>query len=731
MLQSTLGQNKAYIVSQKANQIAHELVTSRQNVSMDRRRAGVDFVVEVAKQCSLNSQTYRDIQILSEATSCDREFAKKVLDALHSGNISSLYSRSMRFNAIKATHWPGEISKYVLGDERNSRAVPGEEQVSVRYGLRLPKYILLRSRKDIALSFKEKFPDCPYKVSTIMREFPQNAVTPTTRDLQRNACPVHANMRRMVKALNKALPKSVQSLPTSCREIVCLTMCKRDNIDPLKPLTWNSSCVKGECKTCPQKLPLTVPKTLQSVQVSYSQWSTKMKVVKKEKKGKVVSAEKRVFSLYPESSSMSDTIGALEEMCKSVKLHIFTAHMQWHAHDQMRLNLELDSIISIEDYQMNMEVIYSENPTSLSYASNKMTIAMYPICVEFKNQDGSISKGAITFLSDDKDHSNQQVQKFEERMFHIVRDKLQRPISNWARFTDGCGAQFKSGFTAADLFNALDILNLKSASFNFFESHEGKSISDSIGSIVKCAFVRGMMQNQEGVQNIDDILNLINTHVSSSTKKFEFFIVEKFLRFQKRTANSREYCSIPGIMTFHSLKLHSGKIYLRDFTCTDCSFDQLCEECKVLKCVDKSKVQKPNEINFIEFEADVESDSESETPCDDHDDEGQTDASDDSEEEEAEDYRPGDVVWAKHGRVWYPAQICNLGDIPSALQKRFSNTNAKLLVKWFGENNFSAVATTQIDFLGENLVDAARASRSKYIMEQYNIALGLKLAHNV
>ena len=132
---------------------------------------------------------------------------------------------------------------------------------------------------------------------------------------------------------------------------------------------------------------------------------------------------------------------------------------------------------------------------------------MYPICVEFKNEDESISKGAITFLSDDKDHSNQQVQKFEERMFHIVRDKLQRPISNWARFRDGCGAQFKSGFTAADLFNALDIQNLKSASFNFFEPHEGKSISDSIGSIVKCAFVRGMMQNQEGVQNIDDILN--------------------------------------------------------------------------------------------------------------------------------------------------------------------------------------------------------------------------------
>ena len=63
---------------------------------------------------------------------------------------------------------------------------------------------------------------------------------------------------------------------------------------------------------------------LKSVQVSYSQWSTKMNVVNKEKKGKSVSTEKWVFRLYQESSSISDTIGALEEMCKSIILHIFT-----------------------------------------------------------------------------------------------------------------------------------------------------------------------------------------------------------------------------------------------------------------------------------------------------------------------------------------------------------------------------------------------------------------------
>ena len=39
---------------------------------------------------------------------------------------------------------------------------------------------------------------------------------------------------------------------------------------------------------------------------------------------------------------------------------------------------------------------------------------MYPICVEFKGINGKIAKGAITFISEDKDHSHQQVQKLEE-----------------------------------------------------------------------------------------------------------------------------------------------------------------------------------------------------------------------------------------------------------------------------------------------------------------------------
>ena len=66
------------------------------------------------------------------------------------------------------------------------------------------------------------------------------------------------------------------------------------------------------------------------------------------------------------------------------------------------------------------------------------------------------------------------------------------------------------------------------------------------------------------------------------------------------------------------------------------------------------------------------------------------------------------VVW-----MMYPV-ICNIG---------FVYKITKLLL------NFSSVNSSQIDVLGENLVDVARAAKSTFIMGQYNIALGKRLSY--
>ena len=41
-----------------------------------------------------------------------------------------------------------------------------------------------------------------------------------------------------------------------------------------------------------------------------------------------------------------------------------------------RESLDYETSISIEDYQMNMEVMFGKDPTSLAYSANKLTVPM-------------------------------------------------------------------------------------------------------------------------------------------------------------------------------------------------------------------------------------------------------------------------------------------------------------------------------------------------------------------
>ena len=86
-----------------------------------------------------------------------------------------------------------------------------------------------------------------------------------------------------------------------------------------------------------------------------------------------------------------------EHVQATKEANLYSTHAMECPRSSKRESL-LENFISIEEYQMNMEVMYSENPTSLAYSANKLTVAMYPICIKFKAGYGTIAKGAITFL---------------------------------------------------------------------------------------------------------------------------------------------------------------------------------------------------------------------------------------------------------------------------------------------------------------------------------------------
>ena len=97
----------------------------------------------------------------------------------------------------------------------------------------------------------------------------------------------------------------------------------------------------------------------------------------------------------------------------------------------------------------------------------------------------------------------------------------------------------------------------------------------------------------------------------------------------------------------------------------------------------------PEKVEYLDLMDIENTDSNNNEDAQFHDDDGQgqTDESDESSEDENEEFNLGDVICAKHGRIWYPAQICRLNDVPSNLQHRFHVQNNKVIVKWLGKNN--------------------------------------------
>lgn len=708
---------KSFIVSRHAEIVAKRYLDVSSKSSHTVRNNSINYIIDTARECNL---TVNDTQVLSSATNCSSKFAKRVLDAIANNSVNELLVlRRKRVDAIHVTEWPRMIADFVFRPE-NTRSVPGKETVSVRYGVRKPKYLLLKSRDEIAKAFKAEYPSCDYSLSVIKREFPPNAVTPTTRDQERNTCPHHANARRLIKCINKAFRKhGVAILPHSCRDICMTVMCQQEGVNASEPTTWKPNCATGKCKTCPV-FRTECQAELLVKEVKFSLWeSRKVNVTKTDKNNVTKTTEKYVFALYPYITTLGETIEKLKKMLTKLKTHIFTAHRQWSAHDHQRNNMDTSSIITIEDYQMNLTVEHNEAPTSCAYSSNKRTIAMYPLCVEFVREDGGLGKGGIIFLSEDKIHDHQQVEAFEVQAFEIFKEKLPHDISSWKRYSDGCGAQFWSRFVNANIFSMKDILKLDNISYDRFEAHEGKSISDTLGSIAKCCFKRAIFKNPEGVSSAADVVNLIRSELKDSSQKFDFLIAEEFGSIERKL--ERNELVIPNITKMHSITVLNDTVIASQFSCTECRVSGMCAECETGKAISKTKM-KIADTNEDEQNADAE-ENQNEV-LGDSEDEGQTDIEESdlsSDGEDEDEIQPGDIVWGLLGTIWYPGRICNLSEVPEEAQPHFKNIMNKYLVCWYGDNKISAIK--RVVRLGETQDDAKKSSRSKYMQQLYNMAL--------
>ena len=201
-----------------------------------------------------------------------------------------------------------------------------------------------------------------------------------------------------------------------------------------------------------------------------------------------------------------------------------------------------------EDYQENLTVDYSEMPTSIGFTSNKTTILLL---LNIKSMVSYI-KEQLYSLAMIKFHDMQQVSAFEERMFEILREKIPHEIISWQRWTDGAGHEFRSRFCNAELLKLKKTLKLENASFEYFEAHEGKNVSDALGSIIKNKVKRIMTEYPHGVRSAAEIVELLSI-MPDATEKFSFMVVEDFKEISRIPAEERVAIMLPNILKLNSI----------------------------------------------------------------------------------------------------------------------------------------------------------------------------------
>ena len=142
-------------------------------------------------------RTSGHIEALKQALRTTYYFAKRIVEAVDAGREADLLQQKERSDKVTDVV-RGHLTEF-LDQEHISRACPGKT-VSIGYGRQAPLHKLLASKGAILEEFRASLNE-DFGVRCLMRYFPRNYRTQRLSDRERNVCPQHDNLPRLLKVL--------------------------------------------------------------------------------------------------------------------------------------------------------------------------------------------------------------------------------------------------------------------------------------------------------------------------------------------------------------------------------------------------------------------------------------------------------------------------------------------------------------------------------------------------
>ena len=268
---------------------------------------------------------------------------------------------------------------------------------------------------------------------------------------------------------------------------------------------------------------------------------------------------------------------------------------------------------------------------------------------------------------------------------------------------------------------------------HYFASQEGKSDSDTAGSLEKLRAERIMLRNTDMVvtntaQLVSAILGSAPPPDDSATAKYSFRIVEEMPAISRVVSHQRPAIQIKGIRNFHYFGVFDGCLKAKTVSCLSCLGSQEeCEDCRAsvplktalqLKAALSLQVQEDDE-EFNEMEAE-ESGEVTAVQSDEEESDSESEDEDSENEEDSEEFVEGCYVWAPFGRKMFPAKVVSLGVIPQVLHRQLNTRRpGQMYVRWIGEvdssgqavDRFSSVRQDKLKVLGDDVLDHSLGRR--------------------
>ncbi|XP_072030072.1 uncharacterized protein [Amphiura filiformis] len=329
------------------------------------------------------------------------------------------------------------------------------------------------------------------------------------------------------------------------------------------------ACIERKCKDCGT---MKIQDHLQDIvekqgdkPITWKKWE------KKTSQLNGVTVSRQVINKV--EGTLQQCINELKVESESITAHLFNATWQNRQFSQLTKNLPAGWMVLVLDFAENYTCKYQDEIQSAHWYHSNATvhpIVAYHSCPHC----GKTMMTSLVMISPDKTHDFNAVNSFMDLAINHLKSHLGADhVTDVVRFSDGCGAQYKSKGPFYDLSCAQENYNTN-VRHEFFGSRHGKGPSDGESAVVKRQASLAVLGGKVTINDARDLFKYCLDKVATKTpppgecQHFQrtFFYVDDIER--DRDMGSAPLKTVKGTRLLHSVRgITAGKICIRNLSC--------------------------------------------------------------------------------------------------------------------------------------------------------------------